>query len=108
MRAEPRCSPAYGPTARRFGRTGRYRFTRWTRTNDANKLGGLELYDHKSDPQENINIAKQPENAGLVKQLTAQLAAGWRAALPASKDTAENANANAASSELSVYGRIAR
>ncbi len=60
-------------------RTNRYRFTRWTRNN---KLGGLELYDHKFDPQENVNIANRPENVELVKRLTARLAAGWRAALP--------------------------
>ncbi len=60
-------------------RTDRYRFTRWTRNQ---KLGGLELYDHLSDPQENINIANDPENAKLVTQLTAQLNAGWRASLP--------------------------
>ena len=71
-------------------RTDRYRFTRWTRTNAPDKVGGLELYDHKSDPLENVNIATQPEHAELVKQLTAQLAAGWRAALPPSEDTSEN------------------
>ncbi len=67
-------------------RTDRYRFTRWTRTNDPKKLGALELYDHKSDPQENFNVAGVPQNADLVKQLSAQLAAGWRAALPARDD----------------------
>ncbi len=61
-------------------RTNRYRFTQWTRQN---KLGGMELYDHKSDPQENINIANEPENAELVKQLTDQLKAGWSKAVPA-------------------------
>ena len=68
-------------------RTDRYRFTRWTRSDH---LGGLELYDHKSDPQENINVANRPENAELVKRLTAELAAGWRAALPPNKDKSEN------------------
>jgi len=63
-------------------RTERYRFTQWAQTNNPNKLGGIELYDHKSDPQENINIANRPENAELVKRLTGQLAAGWRAAVP--------------------------
>ncbi len=60
-------------------RTGRYRFTQWMRRN---KLGGIELYDHKSDPQENINIANDPENTELVKQLTDQLKAGWSKAIP--------------------------
>ncbi len=60
-------------------RTERYRFTRWTKNN---KVGGLELYDHQSDPQENINLANMPENTELVQQLTARLTAGWRAARP--------------------------
>ena len=61
-------------------RTSQYRLTRWAR-ND--KPAGIELYDHHSDPQENINIADKPENARLVKQLTEQLKAGWRNAIPA-------------------------
>jgi len=70
-------------------RTERYRFTRWTRTNNPKSLGGMELYDHKFDSQENINIANLPENAKLVQQLTAQLAAGWRSALPPNRDTSQ-------------------
>jgi hypothetical protein len=34
------------------------------------------------DPQENQNIAAKPENADLVKELSAQLRAGWQAAGP--------------------------
>ncbi len=71
-------------------RTERYRMTRWTRSNEPKKLGGIELYDHKLDPQENINIANQPENAKLVKQLSAQLAAGWKAAMPPNEGQSEN------------------
>ena len=63
-------------------RTSQYRLTRWTRNN---KPGGIELYDHKNDPQENINIANNPENAKLVKQLTDQLKAGWSKAIPTTK-----------------------
>ena len=63
-------------------RTGRYRFTRWERIGSPGNVGALELYDHQLDPQENVNIANRPENAELVKRLSAQLAAGWRAALP--------------------------
>ena len=37
-----------------------------------------------SDPAENVNIADHPENVKLVKQLSMQLDAGWRKALPAS------------------------
>ena len=63
-------------------RTDRYRFTRWTRTNDPSQVGGLELYDHQTDPAENVNVAGRPENAELVQRLSALLDAGWREALP--------------------------
>ncbi len=41
-----------------------------------------ELYDLINDPEENRNISQKPENTLLVKQLSEQLNAGWRAALP--------------------------
>jgi iduronate 2-sulfatase len=63
-------------------RTDRYRFTAWLQRNDHSKAEAVELYDHQNDPQENVNIANQPENAALVKELTAKLKAGWKAALP--------------------------
>jgi hypothetical protein len=42
----------------------------------------VELYDHKSDPQENTNVANDPANKAVVKKLAAQWRAGWQAALP--------------------------
>lgn len=63
-------------------RTDRYRFTAWMHRNDHSKIDAVELYDHRNDPQENTNIANRPENAELVKKLTAELRAGWRAARP--------------------------
>jgi flagellin-specific chaperone FliS len=63
-------------------RTERYRFTAWLHRNDHSKVDAVELYDHQADPQENVNIANQPEHAALVKELTAKLNAGWKAALP--------------------------
>ena len=63
-------------------RTDRYRFTAWLHRNDHSKVDAVELYDHQSDPQENINIANEPANAALVKELMAKLNAGWKAALP--------------------------
>jgi iduronate 2-sulfatase len=63
-------------------RTDRYRFTAWVDRNDHAKVEATELYDHQSDPQENRNIAGKPENTALVKELAAQLAAGWKAARP--------------------------
>ena len=55
-------------------RTDRYRFVEWG--------GEFELYDHQTDPEEHLNLANKPEHKELVAQLTAQLHAGWRAALP--------------------------
>jgi arylsulfatase A-like enzyme len=72
----------HGSFTGRSIRTDRYRFTRWTPTNKANQIAGRELYDHQSDPAENVNIAGRPEHEELVKRLSAQLEAGWRAALP--------------------------
>ena len=63
-------------------RTDRYRFTVWVHTADTKQIDAVELYDHQSDPQENVNLAKQPEQADLVRKLMAQWSAGWRGALP--------------------------
>ena len=59
-------------------RTAQYRYTEWG--NDGRL--GRELYDYYSDPDETANIANLPENEKLVADLSQQLHAGWRAALP--------------------------
>jgi iduronate 2-sulfatase len=63
-------------------RTDRYRFTAWLHRDDHSKVDAVELYDHQTDPQENVNIANEPANAALVKDLMARLRGGWKAALP--------------------------
>ncbi|WP_198141309.1 sulfatase [Verrucomicrobium spinosum] len=63
-------------------RTEKYRLTRWVDRTDASKVVALELYDHQTDPQENINLAADPAKADLVKQLSAQAEQGWQAAKP--------------------------
>ena len=63
-------------------RTDRYRFTVWVNDKDHTKVDAVELYDHQTDPQENVNIAKDPANAALVKQLTEQWTKGWQGAKP--------------------------
>lgn len=50
-------------------RTARYRYTEWGQ--DAK--GGVELYDHDSDPQEMVNLAKGSEHAQLITQLSQRL-----------------------------------
>src|SRR5439155_6250408 len=49
-------------------RTDRYRYTEW----DEGKQG-TELYDHEKDPQEFTNLAKDPQHAPIIKQLSAKL-----------------------------------
>ncbi len=63
-------------------RTDRYRFTVWVGRKDHSRIEAIELYDHQMDPQENRNIAKQPANAQLVKQLMEQWRKGWQGAKP--------------------------
>lgn len=59
-------------------RTDRYRLTRWLQRDGSE--AARELYDHQTDPQENVNVADRPENKALVEQLTKQMQAGWTAA----------------------------
>jgi len=66
-------------------RTERYRFTRWVNRNDHTKVDSVELYDHQTDPQENINIASDSKNAELVAKLTTQWIKGWQGNLVDSK-----------------------
>jgi iduronate 2-sulfatase len=63
-------------------RTDRYRFTRWVERTNHEKVAAIELYDHQTDPQENVNVANDPTNAALVGQLTEQWIKGWRGAMP--------------------------
>ena len=55
-------------------RTDRYLYTEYF--TDDGKFEGRMLYDHQTDPDENINIAAWPENAELVKELSQRLRAG--------------------------------
>lgn len=68
-------------------RTDRYRFTRWVQRDDHAKVDAVELYDHQTDPQENLNIAGNPANKELVEQLTRQWLAGWQGAKPATRSS---------------------
>ncbi len=50
-------------------RTPRYRYTEW----EKDGAGGAELYDHRSDPQEMVNLAKRAELAETIQKLSKQL-----------------------------------
>jgi len=64
-------------------RTDRYRLVLWVddRRRQEEPIA-VELYDHRTDPDENVNLAGDPEYASLVGKLTGQLWGGWQAALP--------------------------
>lgn len=59
-------------------RTDRHRYTEWRST--AGDVLAAELYDHHTDAQENENLAGRPEHGAAVRELSARLKAGWRAA----------------------------
>jgi iduronate 2-sulfatase len=50
-------------------RTGRYRLTRWQRGSQTI----FELYDHDSDPNETVNLARESDNQPIIEQLNAML-----------------------------------
>lgn len=65
--------------------TSKYHYVEWYHWDNAAKTAGdlaaVELYDRRMDPEENINVADLPENSGVVRGLSKQLKAGWKAAL---------------------------
>ena len=68
-------------------KTNQYRYTEWVRFSgkpeykpEWSKVYGVELYDHKKDPEENRNHADDPKYNSIRKHLSEQLHAGWRAA----------------------------
>ena len=62
-------------------RTENNRYTEWVNW-ETNVLTAIELYDHTTDSNENINIAGIEENKSIIKELSEKLKLGWRAALP--------------------------
>ncbi|MDB4474621.1 sulfatase [Opitutaceae bacterium] len=63
-------------------RTDRYRLIAWKDVKSpAAEPIFVELYDHKTDPTETINVAKKSPR--VVSRLLAQLDAGWQGSLPA-------------------------
>jgi iduronate 2-sulfatase len=56
-------------------RTERWRYTEWFD-------GGIELYDHDTDPYEFANLAQLPEHAATRAELKRVLAEGWKSAVP--------------------------
>ena len=67
-------------------RTDQYRYVEWYVWNREEKTAGAficnELFDHSTDPQENINLAGAPQYKETVELLSQQLKKGWRYAKP--------------------------
>lgn len=61
-------------------RTDRYRFVQWA--SPEKNFVKYELYDHQTDPEENVNLANQPQYADKVKELAEMLKGGWKKAKP--------------------------
>jgi len=62
-------------------RTELYRYTEW-KERKSGKVRARELYDHRTDPDENVNIVNNRKHAETVRQLAVIMKAGWRGALP--------------------------
>ena len=52
-------------------KTDRYRYTEWRRKNG--DIYARMLYDHKTDPHENVNISELPQNKAFVEKLSKML-----------------------------------
>jgi hypothetical protein len=63
-------------------RTERYRYVKWIRW-ATGEFAAQELYDHQTDPDENVNLVSDPAYQSLLQELDEQLNAGWQAAKPA-------------------------
>ena len=58
-------------------RTEQYQYSEWLNPKTNEPVARM-LYDHKADPDENVNIAELPENEALVTQLSEQLHNWWK------------------------------
>jgi arylsulfatase A-like enzyme len=73
--------PRKGDTVMGYSmRTDRYRYTEWVTRDSKREVLARELYDEQADPNETANVAEN--QAELVKDLSAQLAKGWRDVVP--------------------------
>jgi iduronate 2-sulfatase len=70
-------------------RTARYRLTEWVKFDMMTCKPfpefdpfAVEVYDHETDPDENVNVADCPDYKNARKELHETLAKGWRGALP--------------------------
>ncbi len=73
--------PGVGPLMGYAVRGDTHRYVEW-RKRDGGEVVARELYDHRSDPAEDRNVAADPANRDVVAGLARRLADGWRANVP--------------------------
>jgi iduronate 2-sulfatase len=73
----PRGGRDTGPLMGYAVRTDRYRYVEWRKRNTG-EVVARELYDHRSDPEEDTNVAGEAANRTAVEELAKRLAAGWK------------------------------
>jgi iduronate 2-sulfatase len=82
-RAWKKAAFSWYPKGGRMGvamRTDRHRYVEWSDKSGA--VAAVELYDHQSNPHENLNVADRAENKRLLEELRARMRAGWAGARP--------------------------
>ena len=57
-------------------RTQNFRYTEW-RSANTGTIVAQELYDHRSDPQENLNVANSPEREEQLRYAQSRLHQQW-------------------------------
>jgi len=62
-------------------RSDRYRYVEW-RKRDGTEVVAQELYDHRTDPNEDRNLAGDPTQRETIDRLAKTLAAGWKENAP--------------------------
>ena len=77
----PRGSKETGPLMGYAVRTEGYRYVEWRKKGTADVVS-RELYDHKADPNEDVNIADDSKNRAIIEQHAKILADGWKANTP--------------------------
>ena len=83
-------------------RTKRYNYIQW-RELDGTFISH-ELYDHKYDSCESVNIVDDPGHEDLIEDLKTQLTAGWKKALP---DDIVNLSSNNLAPDFLPWGKEA-
>jgi len=77
----PRADKEFGALMGYAIRTDRHRYVEW-RKRDGGQVVARELYDHSTDPAEDVNIAGEPGQREIAAVLARQLALGWQGSLP--------------------------